>query len=56
MIANIFIKSVEIRPNPVYTGTAFTVSVEIGDCLTALADEDGAFLVDGDEAIIEMEV
>ena len=30
MAANITIRSVELRPNPVLAGEAFTISVEIG--------------------------
>lgn len=46
MAANIFIKSVELRPNPVITGEAFTVAVGIGDRVSALADNDGSLLTD----------
>ena len=31
MAANIFIRSVELRPDPAVAGEAFTISVEIGD-------------------------
>lgn len=46
MTANIFIKSVELRPNPVKTGEAFTVAVGIGNRVSALADNDGSLIVD----------
>lgn len=48
MTANIFIKSVELRPNPVKTGEAFTVAVGIGNRVSALADNDGSLIVGAD--------
>lgn len=55
MAANIFIRSVELRPNPAVAGEAFTISVEIGDRVSALADHDGVFLVDEGKNMIESE-
>ena len=48
MAANIFIRSVELRPNPAVAGEAFTISVEIGDRVSALADHDGSLITDTD--------
>lgn len=52
MAANITIRSVELRPNPVLAGEAFTISVEIGDRLSVLADADGGLLADADGALM----
>ena len=48
MAADIFIKSVGLRPNPAITGEAVTISVEIGDRVSALADHDGSLITDTD--------
>lgn len=48
MAANITIRSVELRPNPVLAGEAVTISVEIGDRVSALADHDGSLITDTD--------
>lgn len=48
MAANIFIRSVELRPNPAVAGEAFTISVEIGDRVSALVDHDGSLITDTD--------
>lgn len=48
MAANIFIKSVGLRPNPVKTGEAFTIAVGIGERVSAIADNDGSLLTDND--------
>lgn len=48
MAANIFIRSVELRPNPAVAGEAFTISVEIGDRVSALADHDGSLITGTD--------
>lgn len=55
MAADIFIKSAGLSPNPVIAGAAVTISVEIGDRVSALADHDGAFLVDEGKNMIESE-
>lgn len=55
MAADIFIKSAGLSPNPVIAGEAVTISVEIGDRVSALADHDGAFLVDEGKNMIESE-
>lgn len=48
MAANIFIRSVELRPDPAVAGEAFTISVEIGDRVSALVDHDGSLITDTD--------
>lgn len=48
MAADIFIKSVGLRPNPAIAGEAVTISVEIGDRVSALADHDGSLITDTD--------
>ena len=48
MAANIFIRSVELRPDPAGAGEAFTISGEIGDRGSALADHDGSLITDTD--------
>lgn len=53
-MADIYIKSASIQPNPAETGQTFLISVEIRDCYTALADGDGSFIADGDGALIQV--
>lgn len=48
MAADILIKSVGLRPNPAIAGEAVTISVEIGDRVSALADHDGSLITDTD--------
>ena len=48
MAADIFIKSAGLSPNPVIAGAAVTISVEIGDRVSALADHDGSLITDTD--------
>ena len=48
MAADIFIKSVGLRPTPAIAGEAVTISVEIGDRVSALADHDGSLITDTD--------
>jgi len=55
MEANIFIKSVELKPNPVYAGSFFTISAEIRNRPCVIADTDGSILADADGALIETE-
>lgn len=54
-MADIYIKSASLQPNPVDAGSSFLISVEIRDRYTVLADGDGALIADADGAYIETE-
>lgn len=55
MEANIYIKNVEIVPNPVRTGSYITISADVRERVCVFADMDGAVFTDADGAAIETE-
>lgn len=54
MEANVYIKSVEMSPNPVETGRAFLIAVDIQPVLFVLDAGDGSALASSDGSALRV--